>query len=455
MSQSEIRTWVESLQRFGIKPGLERTRAALELIGNPQNEFESVLVAGTNGKGSTAAFLSHLLVENKYKTAFFPNPHLTDLTEWFQVNNQKISNAQFEQRAVELRKIVQSDGLGLTHFEFLTVLALQYFADQKTEWAILECGLGGRLDATNVVAAKAACITNIALEHQEILGHTKREIAFEKAGIMKKKQPVLTTESDANILSLFSDLANASDSRLLVYTREFNTKNESVSLSQNRFDFEGFGFEWKNLKNKLIGEHQIKNASLAVATGLALKRFHGVRCGEGTVRKALFKTVWPGRFEIVSQKPLVILDACHNSHGAKALAQTLFTVLPRQKFRLVFGTSIPRNPGDLLQELSRFASDVIFCQAKYKGIPIFELQKAGHAFFPAYKIKVVTSPADAVDLALENLPPNGAVLVTGSIYMLREALQSKKLVKLAKTGSKPKTKKTMPKAPQELKEQPQ
>lgn len=432
MTNLEIWNWIDALERFGSRPGLERITAALHTLGNPQNEFESVLVAGTNGKGSTAAFLATIFSENKYKTAFFPNPHLTDLLEWFQINQQKISKKQFESRAMRLREVSQSNGIELTHFEFLTTLGLQWFADQKTEWAVLECGLGGRLDATNVVNAKAAVITNIALEHQETLGQSKREIAFEKAGIIKKKQPVLTTENDRQILELFSDLATASGSSFFVYGRDFKTTNEEVTLLENRFDFEGFGVKWTGLTTRLVGKHQIQNAALALATGLGLKQTCGIRMSESACKKALYQTVWPGRFEVVSRQPLVILDACHNAHGAQALCETLQTVLPNQKFCLVFGTSYPRKPTDLLTPIARFANEVFFCQAKYKGIPVAELQQAGQAFFPAYKIKTIESPTQAMQRALKNRPLTGAVLATGSIYMLREALKAPALKRLRK-----------------------
>lgn len=426
---SEIVQWIEGLQRFGIKLGLEKTRQALALLGNPEQQFKSVVVAGTNGKGSTAAFLSHMLHANGYKTGLYSSPHLVAWNERIQINNKPVVQKQFEKNAVELREKLQSAGMELTQFEFLTVLALDFFAEQKTAWAVLEVGLGGRLDAVNAVNAQASCITNIALDHQQYLGNSRREIAFEKAGVIKKNRPVLTAETDPQLVELFRDLAAGQQAPFFAEKKDFSAELKEMNLEKTIFDFRGFGVDWKNLQIALIGKYQVHNAGLALATLCALKQQENLRLAENKTRKALEKTRWPGRFDIVSKEPFILLDCCHNPAGVQAFAQTLQAVLPRLKAKMILGNSETRKPADMLQPLAPFASEMVLTQATFKGIPVEELQQAAVELLPSYKIKTVPNVQKAVEETFSNLQPGDAVVLAGSIYMLGEALQAPALKK--------------------------
>ncbi len=424
--------WIEALQTKGIELGLERTQQALEILGNPQQKFKSILVTGTNGKGSVCAFLSNLLKANGYKTGFYSSPHLASIAERIQLNQKPIGIRAFVERADRLRAALQKNGLELTHFEFLTVLALGWFTENNADWAVLEIGMGGRLDSTNAVAAEAACITNIALDHQQYLGNTTREIAFEKAGIIKKEKPIVTSERNPEIVQLFSELASSQKAPFLAEGKDYSVGFQKTSLEGTIFDFSGFGIEWKNLETKLIGEHQSHNAGLALATLFAIKQQQNLRLSEEKTRKALQKTVWPGRFEILSKKPLIIVDCCHNSHGAEAFAKTLQAVLPGIKAKWLVGISEGRKPSEMLRLFAPFASEMIFSSAKFKGLPAEELLKSGNEFLPSYKTKAIPTVSDAVKALLKNAQPTDSIIIAGSIYLAGEALQAPALKKTAK-----------------------
>lgn len=434
--QKSVFDWIDSLQSLGIKLGLQNTQTALELLGNPQNNFKSIIVTGTNGKGSVSAFLSHILQANGYKTGLYTSPHLVRQNERFQINQQPIGDKELFAQAGAIKKILETNRLELTHFEFLTVLALNWFAEKKADWAVLEVGMGGRLDATNVVAAEAACITNIALDHQQHLGNTKREIAFEKAGIIKKEKPLVTSEKDPAILQLFSELASAQKSPFFAEGKEYLVQFQKTGLNGTVFDFSGFGLDWGGLETKLIGEHQCQNAGLALATLCSIQQQQSLRLAEEKTRKALQKTVWPVRFEVISKEPLIVLDAGHNPHGIGATAKTVQAVFPGKKFKTVFGISEGKKPSEMLRCIAPFVSEIAFASAAYKGFSVEELQKAATEFFPSYKIKGFESVSKAVSTALKNSQPTDGVFIGGSIYLIGEAVQNPALKKLRKKKKK-------------------
>ncbi len=430
--QKNVLDWIDSLQSLGIKLGLQNTQTALELMENPQKNFKSIIVTGTNGKGSVSAFLSHVLQANGYKTGLYTSPHLVRHNERFQINQQPIGDNGLFAQAGALKKILEANRLELTQFEFLTVLALNWFAEKKADWVVLEVGMGGRLDATNAVEAEAACIANIALDHQQYLGNTTREIAFEKAGIIKKEKPIVTSERNPEIVQLFSELASSQKAPFFAEGKEYYVQFQKTGLDGTVFDFSGFGLDWKGLETKLIGEHQCQNAGLALATLCCIQRQQSLRLAEEKTRKALQKTAWPGRFEVVSKEPLVVLDAGHNPAGLEATAKTIQAVFPGKKFKTVFGISEGRKPSEMLKWIAPFSSEIGFARAAYKGVPVEELQKAGTEFFPSYKIKGFESVSKAVSAALKNSEPTGAFFIGGSIYLVGEALQNPALRKLRK-----------------------
>lgn len=417
-------SFLEGLEKKGILLGLERMQKALQVLGNPQESFESILIGGTNGKGSTSAFLSRLLIENRYKTGFYSSPHINRFNERILVNGKEISNNTFAKQVTELKKISEENELELTQFEFLTCACLRFFAKQKIEIAVLEVGLGGRLDATNTVSPIASAITNIGLEHQEFLGKTIREIALEKAGIIKEKTVFVSTEKNPEILRLFQDIALGKQALFFQSEKDFVSEAKTVSAEKTIMHFKGFGIELDGIDLGLHGRHQAKNAGLAVALLAALKQQNKIRLNKKSILIALKKTRWPGRFQIISKKPLVILDACHNPSGCRALAETIKESFPGKKLTIVFGASDDKDAEEMLKEILPLAEKLVLCRAKCRGKPAEELQEISKKMFPGFKISVIPDVKKAVTETVKQARKQEGILVCGSLFVIRESLKS-------------------------------
>lgn len=314
MTENQALNYIHSLNRFGIKPGLERITALLDKLGNPQNELSFIHVAGTNGKGSTSTAINNIMQAAGKKTGLFISPFVLDFKERIQVNNKYITAdalgrltslvaAKAEQVGAEL-----SDSV--TEFEFITAVAFLYFKETNCDVVVLETGLGGRLDSTNVIKNPVATvITKIALDHMAVLGNTISDIALEKCGIIKSGKPVITSsKQDSEALSVIVETANEKNSELKIV--QFD------SIKINKVAAFGSEFVYRNIDIavNLPGRHQIENMSLAVETALTL----GVK--PDAIQKGIFSTVFPARLEVISKQPLVLLDGAHNENGATALA---------------------------------------------------------------------------------------------------------------------------------------
>ena len=317
MTENQALTYIHSLLRFGSKPGIERIEKVLKALGNPEDKLNIVHVAGTNGKGSTSTFISAILSEAGYKTGLYTSPFITCFNERIKLNGENISGEDLAYYT-EVVKSASDSALGyddpLTEFEFITALAFKYYADKKADAVVLEVGLGGRLDATNVVKRpKVSVITKIDLDHTGILGDTIEQIAFEKCGIIKNGCPVVSTaENKGAAEDVICQNANAKCSKLTIAP----TAENIIS-----FDISGSEFEALNEKFKisLSGKHQITNALTAVtAINIAFPEI-----STKTIQNGLVKATIPARCEVVSKKPLVILDGSHNPNGTGALYKHL------------------------------------------------------------------------------------------------------------------------------------
>lgn len=317
MDFRESLEFLYGLQRFGIKLGLEITRTLLERAGMPQQHFLCVHVAGTNGKGSTAAFLAAILQGAGYSVGLYTSPHLQSFCERIRINGTAISEAEIVALTNRLRPL--SAEIPVTFFEFTTVMALCAFAEHKIEIAILETGLGGRLDATNAVTAKLSLITPISLDHQEHLGLTLAAIAGEKAGIIKEGVPVICSEQEEKVFEVVRRQAATCQAPLLCAGRDFFvTLNESGS-----FDYtDNNDHRLQALVSGLPGVHQPHNAALAIAAVFSLRQ-QGLDISDAAIRQGLTQVYWPGRLEWWGGKRQILLDGAHNASGATVLAAYL------------------------------------------------------------------------------------------------------------------------------------
>lgn len=413
-STKGILEYLLSLERHGIKPGLGRVAALCRALGDPHSSFRSVHIAGTNGKGSVAAMTASVLSAAGLRTGLYTSPHLSRFNERISVSGRPITGRELEAAACEVRAALQKTGTGgVTFFEFTTAMAFLHFRKKLVDIAVVETGMGGRLDATNVVTPLVSVITNVGLDHAEWLGRTVKEIAFEKAGIIKPGVPVVTGETGRPALSVIRAAAKKASSPLFAIGRDFHAQQKAGS-----FSYSGLSGGLSGLMTTLHGPHQAKNAACALAA-IELLRSAGVAVSAAAIRKGLKETRWPGRFETVSRRPLVILDCAHNPPGAKALAEALSGV-KRRRLILVAGIMADKDIGGIFRELAPLCDEVIVTRpAGERAASLQVLVKAASRH--GRPVSGVESVKEACKRAIKAASHGDAVCVTGSIFTVAEA----------------------------------
>jgi dihydrofolate synthase/folylpolyglutamate synthase len=417
VTYEESLAYISRLGRFGMKLGTERTSAILARIGNPQRGLKGVLIAGTNGKGSTAACLASILQAAGRSVGFMPKPHLVSYTERIQLNGAPMSEQDFvrtlEQLMPDLDAIATEMGQA-TEFEMLTAMALAYLAP-RIDRLVCEVGLGGRLDATNALDLGVAVITNVDLDHQKYLGDTIEQIAHEKAAIIKPGNHVITG-SEGAALEIVEEHARKARSTIWRLGREIVLESTSKGWDGHVLAVTGPGFEHSNLHLPLVGDYQPANAALAVAAAESL----GDATGDA-VHRGLASTIWPGRLHVVAKEPRVILDGGHNPAAMTKSGASLRRLIGRERLVTVFAMLSERDPVKLLAALRTLDPDAsVFTEpgsAAGHVIPAEQLAttygKGGEAVRPAWA---------ALERARELAGPEGNVLVCGSLYLVGEIL---------------------------------
>lgn len=419
LNYQEALAWLESLGRFGSRPGLERINGLLSVLGNPERSLKVVHVAGTNGKGSVCAFISSVLAAAGYRTGLYTSPHLVCYTERFQVNGQPISGGQLAELLSEVRaaaeKVAAGGGGQATEFEVLTAAAFNHFAAEKVDWLVLEVGLGGRLDATNVVVPEVAVITHVSYDHVAVLGHSLAEIAQEKAGIIKPGRPVVMAPQEEEAARVITSVAAEQGSPLLSVREATALVPRSHDLTGQTFDLVVPVRTYAGLSTRLLGPHQLDNAATAVLT-LEVLRAGGTAISETALYRGLAEARWPARFEVVRREPLVIVDGAHNPDGARALACTVRTYLPGRRLVLLLGVLGDKDVPALLAELGPLAQAAVVTRPASPRAADVEVVAAGlRAFVP--EVVAEAEISQAVDRALALAGPADAVLICGSLYM--------------------------------------
>ncbi len=400
MTYSEAIDYLYSLRVFGMKFGLENTRALAEAMGNPQAGLRFIHVAGTNGKGSVCAMLESIYRAAELRVGLFTSPHLVAFAERIQVDRILISRSDIARLTAGLRATIQALGAETppTFFEAVTVMALQYFKEENCDLVIWETGLGGRLDATNIVTPMASIITNIQLDHQKWLGHTLPEIAREKAGIIKPGIPVITGTEDAAALEVIMEVARQQKAPLIV---------ETEPLRQYELG--------------LKGEHQKKNAALALATVNALHP--KIAVPESAIAEGFRTTRWDGRLQVVERPggPMVLLDGAHNPAGARTLADALQTRFYGHRPALIIGTMVDKDYAAICKTLAPLADNIFATAvASERGAQPELLAEACRLAHPSAKIVV----CPRVSEALAQTERERFVVVTGSLHFIGEAMEA-------------------------------
>jgi dihydrofolate synthase/folylpolyglutamate synthase len=390
---------------------LNRVEWALALFDHPERRYPSFHVAGTNGKGSTAAMIHRILTASGYRAALYTSPHVVSFTERIRVGDEEISEDEVVELADEIKRRTAETNVSLTFFEFVTVMAFIYFARNKIDVAVVEVGLGGRLDATNLVVPCVSIITTISKDHEAYLGSDLLSIAGEKGGIIKQGVPLVGGFFAPEITKLFQDIARSKGSAGYYLGRDF-----SVAVKdKGRFDYSGLHWSMKDLSVALRGRHQMNNAALALcALELAQRDFS---LGEPAVRQGLKTVFWPGRLEVVLDRPTVILDGAHNGEGVRTLVGEIRSLLGAKKVKILFASMADKDWPLMLKELSAVADEIVLTRVAMERSADPGKMAEAVEHIPA---AVVEDPRQALRVLLEKAGPEDVVLVTGSLYLLGE-----------------------------------
>jgi len=405
------------LRRFGIILDLETIKRILSALGNPQDNFASIHVAGTNGKGSVASALSSILHESGYKVGLYTSPHLVRFNERICINNCQISNADVVKSYNAVRQVHSGDR-SPTFFEFATAMALYEFGRQKVDWAVIETGMGGRYDATNIIRPAISIITNVSMEHRDYLGNTLAQIAREKAGIIKQRTPVVTAVKQKQARSVVQRVAQKQSAPVFMLGKDFSIRRSR----SDHFSYYGIENAWHELRTPLLGHYQIQNAALALAASELLNKYKA-EISLKSIKSGLIKTRWPGRLEIVSKKPLVILDGAHNLIAARNLSKYLAQHLSNRRITLVIGILDDKPYGAMLKSLLPLSSRAIITRAKTdRALPLQKLYDTAKKIIS--NVATVSDVAKAAKYAIEASGPNDVVCIAGSLYVVGEAKEA-------------------------------
>ncbi|MCX7571388.1 bifunctional folylpolyglutamate synthase/dihydrofolate synthase [Tumebacillus sp. DT12] len=421
--------WIHSFDRFdgrkGIKPGLERMEAMLLLLGQPHRDLRFVHVAGTNGKGSTCAFLASVLEQAGYRVGLYTSPYLSAFGDRMRIGGCNITDDALDALVDRVKPVVEEVAATVhgrpTEFEVITLLSILFYAQERVDFVVWETGLGGRLDATNVVTPLLSLITNVGRDHEAILGQGIERIAVEKAGIIKPGVPVLTTAKGV-ALDVIERTAREQGAPCYAADRDFSAKRTAYGLDGQSFDWRGIGDHHVALRIRLLGPHQIDNAALALAACVQLRRMGVAITGEA-MQAGLKSAAWPGRLEIVSQSPLTLLDGAHNPEGAAALAAALKELLPNRRLIFVIGILADKAIPDVLAPLTELAAHVIVTRPDMdRAAQTSDVADAVRTLAPTTPVETMDRVSSALYratvLAMEQ---RGAVICTGSLYMISEA----------------------------------
>lgn len=407
--------WLYSLEARGQIFKLDRMERALALIGDPHLRLPAIHIAGTKGKGSIAAMLDSCLRAAGYRCGLYTKPHLINLTERTRVDGVEISPGLMLEYIERLRTVYDRAGMALTFFEFTVTLMFLYFAEAGLDIAVIETGLGGRLDSTNVVRPLLSVITPIGFDHVEYLGYSIASIAAEKGGIIKHATPVVVGTRQPEARTTLSSIAAQLASPAMMIDREFSYRSRAP---QHRLDYHGLGLDLENVELGLGGAFQHENAAIAIAA-LEAMRAQGWRLEEPTIRHGLKHVIWPGRFDVVLRRPTVILDCAHNELSVEALLETLAMEFgPKVRPRLVFGCLEDKNWVRMAELLAPRVRDVTLTRVKPKR-PL-EPECLLPRFTPLVSTRVIREPWCAVEQVMAEAGGDDVILVTGSVYLVGE-----------------------------------
>ncbi|CAH0119140.1 MULTISPECIES: folylpolyglutamate synthase/dihydrofolate synthase family protein [unclassified Paenibacillus] len=423
--------WINGLIPFGIRPGLARIEMLMDLMGNPHRRLKFIHVAGTNGKGSTCAFLTRILCQSGYDVGTFTSPYIEKFTNRFQYNGQDIPEETLLRLTNELKPYVDevaATELGSpTMFEVSTALAVLYFAKATfPDYVVWETGLGGRLDVTNIVVPVISVITNIGHDHMDVLGDTIEEIAAEKAGIIKAGVPVVSSAEQPEAIRVLRETAQSRKSTL--YLAEEQYRFETIRSQENEqvFTFVGPFRKLDHVVIRMNGEHQIKNAAAALMAIEVLRQYYALIVEDDDLYKALAETAWAGRLEMLGTRPRLLVDGAHNPEGAETLAKALQSTYRYNKLHLMLGMLSTKNHIDVLRHILPIVDTLIITEPdfrkKMKAEDLLAIVRnvADEISRPDLNVTVEPDWKEALRKLTEITSDEDLAVVTGTLYLIAD-----------------------------------
>ncbi len=421
MEYSQVIDYIMQMEKFGIKLGLSNITRFLSYLGNPQNTFPAIHVAGTNGKGSTVAIMESILVAAGHRVGVYTSPHLVDFRERIKINGRLIEKKYVTDFFNNHFKKIES--LPITFFEVVTALAFAYFRDEKVDVALIETGMGGRLDATNVITPKVTVITNVESEHTQWLGFKVRQIAFEKAGIIKPGVPVITAAQNFDARNVIRQVCQQNKCKLVSIFDETQWAVKSITREGSELDIFTRSNKYYNLRLSLPGRHQMENAICALIGVELLEQETGIKSSSVAVSTGFRSARWDGRLQRITESPDIILDVAHNPAALTRIREYFKEFYADKKIIAVFGILSDKDYHKMLKELDTIAAIIILTRpmterAADPNLLAEDIAKINSNF------QVVPRVRDAYQSAKDLCRPDEVILVTGSHYTVGEVLTS-------------------------------
>ncbi|WP_377892090.1 bifunctional folylpolyglutamate synthase/dihydrofolate synthase [Alkalihalobacillus sp. R86527] len=427
----EAVSWIHSLLNHGIKPGLERMEWMLERLDHPERRLKFVHVGGTNGKGSTVTYMRHILQESGYEVGTFTSPYIETFTERIALNGTPIPESDLVEVCNRVYPVVQEaskTSLGSpTEFEVITLICFVYFGKVAfPDIVLLEVGLGGRLDSTNVIHPLVSIITNVGFDHMHILGNDLEEITFEKAGIIKSGVPLITTAEEELVRNRLIETTKKNNTKSYKLNEEFRVSDLTSTKDSENFTFHSPYRTIENISIEMKGLHQVKNASAALMAMEYLRVFYGLHIEEDMIKRGLLHASWPGRFERILENPDVIIDGAHNPEGITSLAETIKTRYPDSSIYTVFSAVGDKDIESMLEPLYPIVSSMTFTTFEFpRAVRANELYERCSFSEKAFEENWMT----AVETVMNKADDKDLVLITGSLYFIAEVRSYLKTLK--------------------------
>ena len=421
MNYNEAMSYIQDTAKFGSNLGTERTEKILEILGNPHKDLKCIHIAGTNGKGSTTAMITNILIEAGYKVGMYTSPYIEEFEERIQINGQNIPKEDLARIVTKVSEAVDKViNLGYDHpteFEIITCVMFLYYFEQHVDFAVVEVGLGGRIDSTNVITPLVSVIASISYDHMNILGNTLGEIAFEKAGIIKNNVPVVVYPQKQEAYDVIKKVCTERKS-----PAKFIDKDCILDVNNNLFNQRYQQFKVKTSKDiyevelSLLGVHQLLNSALAINTIEALIDV-GVKIDKQSILKGLKNVRWPGRLEIMHKNPLVVLDGAHNIDGITQLKHSVEKYFKYNKLVLIMGILADKQVEDMIKTITPMASNIVAVTPhNYRAEDCSKLAEIIKKYNP--NCENIQDYKEAYDKAISYCNEDDMILICGSLYMI-------------------------------------